>query len=138
VRRAGPIEQYISAAPTRVQRRLRAVRAAIRAGAPGTDETISYGMPFYSYKGESGIRGRLCYFGYRNTDVRFYMRPRDLEPHMDRVAPHLTTKSALRFPVDGPIPISLIEDLVREAARRHAAADSRPRAKGPSGGRSRS
>jgi uncharacterized protein YdhG (YjbR/CyaY superfamily) len=116
------VAEYISAAPIEVPQRLRAVRAAIQASAPGADERISYGMPFYSYKGEAGIQGRLCYFGFLNADIRFYMRPRDLEPHLELIARHMTTKSALRFPADEPIPISVIEKLVRDAVCRHEAA----------------
>jgi uncharacterized protein YdhG (YjbR/CyaY superfamily) len=57
------VDEYITAAPKEVQPKLREVRAAIREAAPEAVESISYGMPFYSFKGESGFKARLCYFG---------------------------------------------------------------------------
>ena len=116
---AGSVDQYIRAAPVGARAALRKVRAAIRKAAPGADESISYGMPFYGYPGEAGIDRRLCYFGLQRTSLRLYFRPRDLEPHTERIAEYRTSGSALRFPLDRPIPIPLIQRLVRDAVRRH-------------------
>ncbi|TLX99039.1 MAG: DUF1801 domain-containing protein, partial [Thaumarchaeota archaeon] len=57
------VDEYIAAARKEVQPKLREIRTAIREVAPDALESISYGMPFYSYKGEQGFKGRLCYFG---------------------------------------------------------------------------
>jgi len=124
MKRSGNVGEFISAAPGTVRPRLRAVRAAIRSSAPRATESISYGMPFYSYKGEAGVEGRLCYFDFWDSVVRFYMRPGDLEPHAKLIARYRTTKSALRFPAGEPIPVVLIEHLVRDAVRRHGEAES--------------
>ena len=118
------VDQYIRAAPRETQAALRRVRAAIQAAAPNVDESISYGLPFYRYKGEAGIEGRLCYFGVRGAGLQLYLRPKDLEPHAQRIAKYRTAKSALRFPLDEPIPFRLIQTLVREAERRHRAGNA--------------
>jgi uncharacterized protein YdhG (YjbR/CyaY superfamily) len=47
------VDEYIAQAPKVVQEKLRAV---IKSTAPGAEERISYGMPYYYYK------GRLVYF----------------------------------------------------------------------------
>jgi uncharacterized protein YdhG (YjbR/CyaY superfamily) len=131
---ASSVDQYIRAAPVERRALLRKVRAAIRAAAPAAEERISYGMPHYSYKGESygmphysykgeaGIEGRLCYFGLQRASLQLYLRPKDLEPHAELIAPYQSTKSTLRFPLDRPVPIPLIQKLVRDADRRHRAA----------------
>ena len=80
--------------------------------APDAVESISYGMPFYSYKGKKGIAGRICYFGLLTSDVGFYVRPPVIEAHRDDVAGYASTKSALRFPLAGPMPVALIKKLV--------------------------
>ncbi|MCI4370798.1 MAG: DUF1801 domain-containing protein, partial [Thermoplasmata archaeon] len=80
-----------------------------------------YGLPFYSYPGQVGVERRLCYFGLKGEGLGLYLRPRDLEPHAKQIAPYVRTKSALRFPLDHPVPIALIRKLVRDAARRHRA-----------------
>ncbi len=90
-------------------------------------------MPFYSYKGEEGFKGRLVYFGLLKSSIALYMRPQDLEPYMNEVAEYESTKSALQFPLDQAPPVQLIKKLVREAMKRHYAGEqtSHRRAKKP-------
>jgi uncharacterized protein YdhG (YjbR/CyaY superfamily) len=111
------VEGYITAAPKEAQPKLREVRAAIREVAPNAVEGISYGMPFYSYKGKQGIEGRLCYFGLLKASIGFYLRPPVIEEHMDELAEYASSKSALQFPLDSPMPVPLIKKLVRARIR---------------------
>lgn len=107
------VDEYILAAPEEAQDSLRKVRAAIMDVAPDSVESISYGMPFYSYNGKQGIKGRLCYFGLLKGKVGFYLRPPIIEEHMDELGEYASTKSALQFPLDGPMPVQLIKKLVK-------------------------
>ncbi len=116
------VGEYIAAAPKEAQPKLKQLRAAVRGAAPDAVETISYGMAFYSYKGEQGFKGRLSYFGLVKAGFAFYMRPQDFEEHASEVAEYMTTKSALQFPRNEAIPISLIKKLVRDAVKRHRTA----------------
>jgi uncharacterized protein YdhG (YjbR/CyaY superfamily) len=122
---AKSVDQYIRAAPVAAQAVLREVRAAILEAAPDADESISYGMPFYSYKGEVGVERRLCYFGLQRAYVALYLRPKDLEPHAERIAQYRSTKSTLRFPLDRPVPAPLLKQLVRDTVRQHRARKSK-------------
>ncbi len=115
------VESFIRAAPKSVQPKLRAVRAAIKKAAPDAVETISYGMPFYSFPRESGFQARLCYFGLLKQAVVFYTRPVFLEDYRDEIGPYVSTKSSLHFPSDRPIPLALIQKLVRNGVRKHRA-----------------
>ena len=123
------VDEYVAAAKG-VRPKLEQVRAAIREVAPDAVESISYGMPFYSYKGEQGFKGRLVYFGLLKARIALYMRPEDLEGHMDEVAKYMTTKSALQFPLDEAVPIRLIKELVGDAMRRHEAGGRNSRSTG--------
>ena len=115
------VDAYIENASKDVQPKLRMMRSAIKEAAPDSVETISYGMPFYSFKGESGFHARLCYFALlkNKNKIAFYIRPMFLEEHLEEVGPFLTTKSALQFPLDKPVPIQLIKKLVRAGIRKH-------------------
>jgi uncharacterized protein YdhG (YjbR/CyaY superfamily) len=117
------VDAYIENAPNEVQPKLRKIRTAIREAAPDSVETISYGMPFYSFKGESGFHARLCYFGLLKNKKRiaFYSRPVVIEEHMDEVQTYLTSKSALQFRLDKPVPVPLIKKLVKTGIRKHKA-----------------
>ena len=57
------VEAYIAAAPEEVREKLREMRATIRAVAPKAEEKISYGMPYYGYK------GRLAYFRLNKAHI---------------------------------------------------------------------
>jgi len=120
VRPARSVDAYIESLPKEAQSRLREMRTTIKEAAPNAVESISYGMPFYSFRGESGIGARLCYFGLLRSGekIAFYTRPMFLEVHKDEVKPYLTAKSALQFPLDRPIPVQLIKKLVRTGLKR--------------------
>jgi uncharacterized protein YdhG (YjbR/CyaY superfamily) len=124
------VDEYIAAAPKDSQLKLREVRAAIREAAPDAVESISYAMPFYSFKGETGFKARLCYFGLLKNRVAFYIRPLAMEGHLDEVSEYQTTKSALQFPLDGSVPVSLIKKLVREGIKKHTAGEDDSHARG--------
>jgi uncharacterized protein YdhG (YjbR/CyaY superfamily) len=113
------VDEYMAAAKKEVRPKLEQVRAAIREVAPDAVESISYGVPFYSYKGEQGFKRRLVYFGLLKARIALYMRPQDLEEHMSEVSKYMTTKSALQFPLDEAVPVRLIKELVRAAMKRH-------------------
>ncbi len=106
------VDEYIESAPKEVQPKLREIRAAIREAAPDAIESISYGMAFYSFSGESGFGARLCYFWFlksKKKKIVFYTRPMFLEEYMDEVETYLSSKSALQFHLDRPIPVQLIK-----------------------------
>ncbi|MGD0805609.1 MAG: DUF1801 domain-containing protein [Candidatus Bathyarchaeia archaeon] len=114
---AKDVDSYIATAPKETQPKLRAVREAIREAAPDAVESISYGMPFYSYKGKRGIEARLCYFSLMKSDIGFYLRLPVIEAHKDELAGYVSTKSALHFPLGNPMPVPLIKKLVRARMR---------------------
>jgi len=106
-KKAEDVESYIMDAPKEVQGKLREVRAAIREAAPGAKESISYSMPYYSYK------GRLAWFGLHTGHIGLYLRPPIVEQHKKELKGYVTTKSAVHLPLDREIPASLITRLVR-------------------------
>jgi uncharacterized protein YdhG (YjbR/CyaY superfamily) len=118
---ANEVDAYIEKVPEDVQPKLRAVRAAVRSAAPNAVESTSYGMPHYSFKGESGFKSRLCYFGLSKSKkkISFYSRPMYLEGFKKEVQDYISTKSALQFPLDKPIPIQLIKKIVRGSVKKH-------------------
>ena len=121
----GSVDAYIEGAAKAIQPKLMQMRSAIREAAPDAVESISYGMPFYSFKGEKGFGARLCYFGLLkgNRGIAFYTRPGFLADYLDEAKEYMTAKSALQFPLDRPIPIRLVKKLVRTGTRKHKAGE---------------
>jgi uncharacterized protein YdhG (YjbR/CyaY superfamily) len=124
------VDEYIAAARKEAQPKLTEVRAAIREAAPDAVESISYAMPFYSFKGETGFKARLCYFGLLKNHIAFYARPLAMEGLLDEASDYQTAKSALQFPLDRPVPVSLIKKLVREGVKKHTAREDDSHARG--------
>ncbi len=101
------VDAYISAAPRGVQDKLRELRVAIREVAPTAVESISYGMPYYSYKGQ------LAWFGLAKAHIGLYIRPPVIEEHKNELVDYETSKSTVRFPLDKKLPVPLIKKLVK-------------------------
>jgi uncharacterized protein YdhG (YjbR/CyaY superfamily) len=113
-------EAYISAAPKAAQDKLREIRAAIREVAPAAVESISYGMPGYD-------KGRVAWFGLMKAHIGLYLRPPIIAEHKNELAGYETTKSAIRFPLDDRLPVSLIKKLVKARMKKNERAKKNPR-----------
>ncbi len=116
MKHAKDVDEYIAGAPKEVQARLKELRAAIRSVAPDAEERISYGMPYYGYK------GRLVYFAYAKHHIGMYAMPPILEGHQNELKKYQTAKATIRFPLNEELPISLIKKLVKAAVKRNDAA----------------
>ena len=101
------VDAYIRSADRSAQKKLREVRKAIREVAPLAKERISYGMPYYDY------RGRLAWFGLQSKHIGLYLRPPVIQQHLKELEGYVTTKSAVHLPLDREIPVSLVKRLVR-------------------------
>ncbi|MDG6967715.1 MAG: DUF1801 domain-containing protein [Nitrososphaerota archaeon] len=117
------VDTYIEDAPEEARPELRRIRAAIWRAAPDAVESISYAMPFYSFRGQSGFGARLCYFGLlkEKKKIALYTCPAFLEEQIDEARRYMTAKSAPQFASDIPIPVQLIVKAGRNGIRTHEA-----------------
>jgi uncharacterized protein YdhG (YjbR/CyaY superfamily) len=100
------IDTYISGFPEPIQERLQAVRAAVRAAAPGAEERISYGMPAFAM-GEI-----LVYFAAFKRHLGLYPRPSAIAHFKEELAGFKGAKGSVQFPLDRPLPLDLIRRIV--------------------------
>lgn len=101
------VDEYIARAPKEVRDKLKKVREAIREASPTASESISYKMPYYSYK------GRLAWFGLHKGHIGLYLRPPVIKENKNELSQYETTKSAVRFPLNEKLPVPLIKKLVK-------------------------
>lgn len=113
------VDEYIAQAPKEVQEKLKELRAVIRTAAPGAEERISYGMPYYYYK------GRLVYFQLWKKHIGFYVPTPVLEEHKSELKGYETTKATVRFPLDEKLPLALIKKLVKARVRKNDEAEKK-------------
>jgi uncharacterized protein YdhG (YjbR/CyaY superfamily) len=101
-RRPTTITEYISAAPKDVQKRLREMRKCIREAAPGAQEGIKWGMPAFSYD-----RILVTFAAFKNH-LGFYPTPSAVAAFAKQLSKYNTAKGSIQFPLDEPLPLSLI------------------------------
>jgi len=98
-----------------VQGKLKKVRAAIREAVPQAVETISYGIPWYSYK------GRLAYFALAKAHIGLYMPTTLIEEHKKELAGYHVSRATVRLPLEEEVPILLIKKLVKAQVKKNEA-----------------
>jgi len=108
------IEATLAALPPDQQATLQALRRTIAATAPEAEEAISYGAPAFRYHG----RVLVGYAPYKAHCSFFPMDPALIEAHRDELADHATSKGAIRFTPDHPLPDDLVARIVRERMAR--------------------
>jgi len=111
--RPANVDAYIATASKEARNKLREIRKVIKSVAPKAEEKISYGMPYYSYK------GRLAYFAAFNDHVSLFAMPPIGGAAKGELRKYQTGKSTLRFSLDQELPIPLIRRLVRAGVRRN-------------------
>jgi uncharacterized protein YdhG (YjbR/CyaY superfamily) len=109
------VDAYIAAASKEVQGKLKELRAAIRKTAPAAVERISYGMPYYAYK------GRLAYFRAWKAHIGLYVPTPVVEEHAKELAAYEASGATIRFPLDKKLPVALIRKLVRARMKKNEA-----------------
>jgi uncharacterized protein YdhG (YjbR/CyaY superfamily) len=111
------VDEYIASCPKEARGNLAKVRAAIRASAPGaTERTDYFQMPGYSYPGYD-YDGMFVWFSFRKTYIRLHVRPPVIQEHSKELAGYSVTKAIVSFPMEEPIPLTLVKKLVKASLR---------------------
>lgn len=101
------IDEYIALFPADIRAKLEAVRRTIAAAAPEATEKISYQMPtFY-------LHGNLVHFAAHPHHIGFYPTPSGIAAFQSELARYKTSKGAVQFPLDEPLPLALVAEIVR-------------------------
>ncbi|MGB8645393.1 MAG: DUF1801 domain-containing protein [Anaerolineae bacterium] len=101
------IDEYIAGFPPDVQEILEKVRLTIRKAAPDAQETISYRMPAFT------LKGNLVYFAAFKKHIGFYPTATGIEQFKEELAAYKSSRGAVQFPLDQPIPFGVIRKIVR-------------------------
>jgi uncharacterized protein YdhG (YjbR/CyaY superfamily) len=107
------VDEYIAAQPAAVQDVLKRVRSIIRKAVPGAEEAISYKMPTYKLHG-----ARMLYFaGWAQHYSLYAATDRVVAAFKEDLAPYEVNKGTIRFPLAEPVPVKLIERIVKFRAK---------------------
>jgi uncharacterized protein YdhG (YjbR/CyaY superfamily) len=102
------IDEYVADFPANVREILENIRRVIKESAPGADESLSYGMPGFKLNGHS-----LVYFSAWKKHIGFYGASSAVEIFKEELSPYKILKGTIQFPLDKPLPLSLIGNIVK-------------------------
>src|SRR5687768_11823572 len=100
------VDEYMSSQPKEMQAILEALRETIKQAAPQAEELISYNMPAYK------LHGMLVYFAANKNHIGFYPTPSAIEAFKKELSAYEGAKGSVKFPIDKPIPLSLVKKIV--------------------------
>lgn len=100
------IDEYIALQPENVRGKLEEIRLEIKRAAPMAEEVISYKMPAFRFKGV------LVYFATAKNHIGFYPTPSGIVAFKDEMEEYKSSKGAVQFPLDKPLPLDLIRRIV--------------------------
>jgi uncharacterized protein YdhG (YjbR/CyaY superfamily) len=101
------VDEYISTFPKDIQKILEQVRQTIKKSAPEAEETINYQIPTFK------LNGNLVHFAAFKNHIGFYPAPSGLKAFKKEISNYKSSKGSVQFPIDEPIPASLITKIVK-------------------------
>lgn len=104
----GLIDKYVKNFSPEIRKLLSEFRQAIKQVAPQAEEAIKYGMPTFVLNGKN-----LVHFTAFKNHIGFYPLPVAIKSFEKELSKFKTSKGAIQFPLDKPLPISLIKKMVR-------------------------
>lgn len=101
------IDEYHSSFQKDIQKILQQLRQAIKQVAPNAIETISYNIP--TFKQNKNLVHYAAYKGH----IGFYPTSKPLTVFKEELVKFKTSKGAIQFPINEPLPINLIKQIVK-------------------------
>lgn len=105
MRKPETVNEYIDQAPNGTQEKLRELRMCLREVAPDAEESLKWSTPAFSLD-----RVLFTYGGFKQH-IGFYPTPAAIEAFEDELIAYETSKSTIKFPLDEPLPVDLIQEI---------------------------
>jgi uncharacterized protein YdhG (YjbR/CyaY superfamily) len=117
---AKSVNEYYAAVPKTARSTLKKLREAIRSAVPPeATETISYGIPCFKH------RGALVWFAGFADHCSLFPTSSVIGAFQPELNKFHTSKGTIHFPLDKPVPVSLVRRIVK-ARVAQAEAKKRP------------
>jgi len=113
------IDSYIKRFPKPTANLLEQIRSTIRKAAPEATEKISYGIPTFFYN------GNLVHFAAFKNHIGFFPTPSAIAAFQKELEPYKTSKGTVQLPLTDPLPLKLIERIVKFRVKENAKKPSR-------------
>lgn len=100
------IDAYHAFFPPEIRQLLDRLREVIRQAMPDAQEMIRYNMPAFR-QGKVSV-----YYAAYKKHIGFYPGSAPIKVFKETLAPYKTSKGAIQFPIDKPIPIALVKKII--------------------------
>jgi uncharacterized protein YdhG (YjbR/CyaY superfamily) len=102
------VDEYLARVPAPARGTLKKIRAAIRSAMPAeATETISYGMPAFKHQKV------LVWYAAFSNHCSLFPTAAVIEAFKKELEDYATTKGAIHFPTDKPLPAALVKKMVK-------------------------
>lgn len=101
------VDEYLADFPAGTKSMLKELRKTIKQAAPQAEEIISYNMPAYK------LQGVLVYYAGYNGHIGFYPTGSGISSFQKKLTAYKTSKGTVQFPLDQPLPLDLITQMVK-------------------------
>ena len=108
------VDEYLATLSQDDQAALESMRATIKAAAPEADESIAYDMPAFRSHGRQFL---VSYAAYKRHYSLFPASEGVRTELGAEIEPYLSGRGTIRFPAGKPIPLDLVERVVRIRVR---------------------
>lgn len=101
------VKKYIASFDEKTLEKLNAIRETIIEIVPEASERICMGVPTYDLNGKW-----LVHFAAFKKHIGFYPDPDVISAFKDRLKDYKTSKGTVQFPLDKPLPMGLIREMI--------------------------
>jgi len=101
------IDEYIAQFPREIQEKLQKIRATIKSVVPEATEAISYQMPTFK------LNGNLVHFAAFKNHIGFFPTSSGVKAFESELKEYVHATGSIQFPLDKPIPFSLIKKITK-------------------------
>ena len=116
------IDEYLAGVPEPARSTLNKIRATIRSVVPPeATEVISYRIPAFKYK------GMLVWFGAFSDHCSLFPGAGIIEAFKDELKRYPIAKGTIQFPLDRPLPATLLKKIVKARVAANEAKNPRMR-----------
>ena len=112
MRKYKTINAYFKNFPIRTQKLLKQLRSVIKKSSPGSTEAIKYGIPTFVFNGKN-----LVHFAAYKSHIGFYPTSSGVREFRSKLGAYKTSKGTIQFPLDMPLPLDLVVQIVQFRVR---------------------
>ena len=116
----GTVDEYLGRVPAAARDTLNKLRAAIRSAVPKqATETISYRIPAFRYN------GMLVWYAAFANHCSLFPTAAVIQQFKNELKDFSTSKGTIHFPLDKPLPVTLIKKMVKARVAQNEARKKR-------------